>query len=52
LGYFLFGGSDFMMVFQKKAGFAMDITKDEKNNYHKLLMGERYGKLEIKNNLH
>ena len=52
MGYFLFGGSDFMMVFQQKAGFVMDITKDEKNNYHKLLMGERYGKLEIKNNLH
>jgi len=23
----------------------MDVTKDEKNNYRKLLMGERYGKL-------
>jgi phosphatidylserine decarboxylase precursor len=45
LGYFLFGGSDFMMVFQKKAGFVMDVSKDEKNNYRKLLMGERYGKL-------
>lgn len=45
LGYFLFGGSDFMMIFQKKAGFKMDIAKDEKSSYKKLLMGERYGKL-------
>ncbi|HTA62003.1 MAG TPA: phosphatidylserine decarboxylase [Bacteroidia bacterium] len=49
MGYFLFGGSDFMMVFQQKAGFVMDVAKDDKNSYHKLLMGEHYGKLEIKN---
>jgi phosphatidylserine decarboxylase len=45
LGYFLFGGSDFMMIFQKKAGFEIDVPKDEKSSYKKLLMGERYGKL-------
>jgi phosphatidylserine decarboxylase precursor len=44
LGYFLFGGSDFMIVFQKKAGFAMEATKDNQS-YKKLLMGERYGRL-------
>ena len=48
LGYFLFGGSDFMMVFQQKAGFVMDVPKDDKNSYKKLLMGERYGKLTAK----
>ncbi|HTA61580.1 MAG TPA: phosphatidylserine decarboxylase, partial [Bacteroidia bacterium] len=47
MGYFLFGGSDFMMVFQQKAGFVMDVAKDDKNSYHKLLMGERYGKVEM-----
>jgi len=46
MGYFLFGGSDFMMVFQKKAGFRIDAATDEKDHsYKKLLMGERYGKL-------
>lgn len=38
LGTFLFGGSDFVMVFQKKAGF--EITA-EVNKHH--LMGEKYG---------
>lgn len=47
MGYFLFGGSDFMMVFQKKAGFEIDNSTEIKGNhsYKKLLMGERYGKL-------
>lgn len=44
LGYFLFGGSDFMMVFQQKAGFRMEEPK-ENQYYKKLLMGERYGQL-------
>ena len=38
LGTFLFGGSDFVMLFQKKAGF--EITAEV--NKH-LLMGEKYG---------
>jgi phosphatidylserine decarboxylase len=46
LGYFLFGGSDFMMIFQKKAGFTMEVAKETNSqSYKKLLMGERYGKL-------
>jgi phosphatidylserine decarboxylase len=46
LGYFLFGGSDFMMIFQKKAGFTMDAPQ-QAGSYKKLLMGERYGTLRV-----
>lgn len=45
LGYFLFGGSDFMMIFQPKAGFKMDAPEQANHSYKKLLMGERYGTL-------
>ncbi|MDQ1262202.1 MAG: phosphatidylserine decarboxylase [Euryarchaeota archaeon] len=38
LGNFLFGGSDFVMLFQKQAGFEMTATP----NVH-ILMGEKYG---------
>jgi phosphatidylserine decarboxylase precursor len=38
LGHFLFGGSDFVMLFQKQAGFEMTATP----NVH-ILMGEKYG---------
>ena len=52
LGYFLFGGSDFIMIFQKKAGFVLDAPKSEDSQaYRHLLMGERiaYLKGEINN---
>lgn len=46
IGFFLFGGSDFIMVFQKQAGFVLDAPKgEERQTYKHLLMGERYGKL-------
>ena len=46
LGYFLFGGSDFIMVFQDKVRFILDAPKQADNNSYKhLLMGERLGKL-------
>ena len=47
LGYFLFGGSDFIMIFQKKAGFILEAPTIENNSqsYKNLLMGERIGKL-------
>lgn len=38
LGNFLFGGSDFVILFQKKAGFEMTTQKDKH-----VLMGEEYG---------
>ena len=45
LGNFLFGGSDFVMLFQKQAGFEITAQKDEnkKENYKHVLMGEAYG---------
>jgi phosphatidylserine decarboxylase len=38
LGYFLFGGSDFVMLFQEGAGFEMTATQGEH-----ILMGTEYG---------
>lgn len=45
LGNFLFGGSDFVMVFQPKAGFVLTAQKDpiDQNDYAHLLMGEAFG---------
>lgn len=56
LGTFLFGGSDFLMLFQKKSGFEMtapekhQVIKKDQSHYHKLipgykhiLMGKEYG---------
>ena len=46
MGYFLFGGSDFIMLFQKQAGFILDSPKEYVGETYKhLLMGERYGRL-------
>ncbi len=46
LGYFLFGGSDFITIFQEKAQFVLDAPKKEKNNTYKhQLVGERLGSL-------
>jgi phosphatidylserine decarboxylase len=42
LGYFLFGGSDFIMVFQDKVKYTIDVPK-EGEGYKHLLMGERIG---------
>ena len=46
LGYFLFGGSDFIILFQNKVQFTLDAPKAADNNSYKhLLMGERLGHL-------
>ena len=46
MGYFLFGGSDFIMIFQKQAGFIIDSPKEDvSESYKHLLMGERYGRV-------
>ena len=46
LGYFLFGGSDFIMVFQEEAGFKLTAPKTEDAKYYQhVLMGEEYGRL-------
>ncbi|OUS01006.1 phosphatidylserine decarboxylase [Flavobacteriales bacterium 33_180_T64] len=46
LGYFLFGGSDFITIFQEKAQFVLDAPKKEKKDtYQHQLMGEQLGTL-------
>lgn len=48
LGYFLFGGSDFVMVFEEKANFNFTVekvgeAKGYDNGYKHKMMGEQYG---------
>ena len=48
LGYFLFGGSDFVMIFEEKADFQITVEKGGEvkgygNGYKHTLMGEKYG---------
>ena len=48
LGYFLFGGSDFVMIFEEKADFKLTVekggeTKGYGNGYQHTMMGETYG---------
>jgi len=56
LGNFLFGGSDFIMLFQERAGFTITAPTEEKivaksgsghgrrdTTYKHVLMGEKYG---------
>ena len=48
MGYFLFGGSDFIMVFQNQAGFIIDAPKEEGSGFYKhLFIGERYERLSL-----
>ncbi len=47
LGYFLFGGSDFIMIFQQQVKFTLDVPKQKGAGYRHLLMGERLGYLNI-----
>jgi phosphatidylserine decarboxylase len=51
LGFFLFGGSDIVMIFQPKAGF--ELTAPKKTNAAKfdhIYMGREYGVMHGKNN--
>jgi phosphatidylserine decarboxylase len=45
LGYFLFGGSDFVVVFQEKAGFKLTAPSNTHNTWEHILMGEKLGEL-------
>jgi phosphatidylserine decarboxylase len=45
LGYFLFGGSDFLMLFQEGSGFQITAPSNGADGYEHLLMGETYGTL-------
>jgi phosphatidylserine decarboxylase precursor len=48
LGYFLFGGSDYVILFQDKVKFDLTVPKDEDGKYQHLLMGEEYGRIALK----
>lgn len=48
LGYFLFGGSDFVMLFQNGVDFKLTVPKESNGDYRHVLMGEEYGRLKIK----
>lgn len=48
LGYFLFGGSDFVMLFQSKVDFKLTVPQESNGTYKHVLMGEKYGKLTTK----
>lgn len=43
LGYFLFGGSDIVMIFQPQAGFALTAPALDAESYKHIYMGEAYG---------
>ncbi len=47
LGWFLFGGSDIVMLFQPQSGFTLTAPKDpdDLEAYAHLLMGQAYGKM-------
>ena len=48
LGYFLFGGSDFVMLFQKKVDFALTAPKESSSSNKHILMGEEYGRVTLR----
>lgn len=48
LGYFLFGGSDYVILFQDKVKFNLTAPVDKEGNYNHLLMGEEYGRISAK----
>ena len=49
LGYFLFGGSDIILLFQSKVEFQLTVPKEKGGDYEHLLMGEEYGRLSSSN---
>jgi len=47
LGYFLFGGSDFVMIFEEEAGFKITASMERgEDGYDHILMGQEYGRME------
>lgn len=47
MGYFLFGGSDIVMVFQQQAQFTLLVPEDGQGGYQHRLMGEAYAELAL-----
>jgi phosphatidylserine decarboxylase len=48
LGYFLFGGSDFVTIFQGNIDFKLTVTQEKPGLYKHILMGEEYGRISKK----
>jgi len=48
LGFFLFGGSDIVMLFQSKVDFQLTVPKDGSGGYKHVLMGEEYGRIKTR----
>lgn len=48
LGYFLFGGSDFVILFQNKVNFSLTAPKKDSGSYTHLLMGQEYGRVSLR----
>jgi len=48
LGYFLFGGSDYVILFQDKVKFKLTVAQHKDGSYNHLLMGEEYGRVSMK----
>ena len=48
LGYFLFGGSDVVMLFQNKVNFTLTAPKEQNGEYKHILMGEEYGRVTMR----
>ncbi len=44
LGFFLFGGSDYVMLFQKEAGFDLTTPRIDRETFEHRLFGEEYGR--------
>jgi phosphatidylserine decarboxylase len=45
LAYYLFGGSGFIMLFQKEAGFRLTAPAERDGSYRHILAGEEYGRI-------
>lgn len=45
MGFFMFGGSDVIMIFQKGVGVELLTTPDGEGGYEHILMGQAYAKL-------
>lgn len=47
MGYFLFGGSDIVMVFQRQVEFDLLVPEDGAGGLQYRLMGEAYAELSL-----
>lgn len=48
LGYFLFGGSDYVILFQDSVDFTLTVPGNKKEGFAHILMGEAFGKVRLK----